>query len=594
MFLALPVAAGAQVADPGEPALGMNMNRVLNDAFDGERWNRHFAAARDDGIRLARADAFWASAEPNPPQNGVHSYDWLVLDFYAATIARHGMRWMPIIDYAAPWASSDPNHHTHAPPDDNADYAAYAAAFAERYGRGGDFWDEYPDVPEIPVTTYEIWNEPNLKWFWLPDAEPARYADMYIRARGAIKAVDPSARAITGGLAPDSADDFVRAMYAARPELRGQVDGVGLHPYSRTAPGVFAKVRSMRTTLESLGEGGVPLHITELGWVTSGQGSAIVAPEEERAALIERTTDTLVRSDCGIGSVVPYTWTTPEQDPNDPEDWYGLVHPGDAGRTPSSEAYRRVVARYAAEPPDPSQPAYVCKPQLSSPFLDTDGDGAGDDVDGDDDNDGVTDLFDAFPLDRRETADSDRDGIGDTADGDDDNDGVGDAQDAFPLDPRESSDVDADGTGDVADYDDDNDGSPDAAEIRERTSSTDMDSDDDGLSDGAERRTNPARADTDRDGLPDGLELGRTTGIADPPSAVTATDGRRFKRDGDPRTRTRATTKHSDRDGLNDGKEDRDRDGRRDSRETDPGRTDTDRDGVSDKRDKRPLDRRRR
>ena len=47
--------------------------------------------------------------------------------------------------------------------------------------------------------------------------------------------MDASARVVTGGLTPDRADDFVRAMYAARPDLHGQVDGIGLHPYARSA-----------------------------------------------------------------------------------------------------------------------------------------------------------------------------------------------------------------------------------------------------------------------------------------------------------------------------------------------------------------------
>lgn len=97
--------------------------------------------------------------------------------------------------------------------------------------------------------------------------------------------------------------------------------------------------------------------------------------------------------------------------------------------------------------------------------IDSDGDGINDSIDPDDDNDGVPDTSDAFPLDDDESADFDLDGVGDNADADDDNDGVNDAQDAFPFDATEVSDVDADGTGDVADLDDDNDSMPDAFEI---------------------------------------------------------------------------------------------------------------------------------
>ena len=61
---------------------------------------------------------------------------------------------------------------------------------------------------------------------------------------------------------------------------------------------------------------------------------------------------------------------------------------------------------------------------------DTDGDGTLDYLDTDDDNDGVLDVNDAFPLDASESVDTDGDGIGNNADTDDDNDGLTDAQEA--------------------------------------------------------------------------------------------------------------------------------------------------------------------
>jgi hypothetical protein len=66
---------------------------------------------------------------------------------------------------------------------------------------------------------------------------------------------------------------------------------------------------------------------------------------------------------------------------------------------------------------------------------DTDLDGISNNVDIDDDRDGVLDVNDAFPLDISEDADFDNDGIGDNADLDDDNDDILDIDDDYPLNP---------------------------------------------------------------------------------------------------------------------------------------------------------------
>ena len=95
---------------------------------------------------------------------------------------------------------------------------------------------------------------------------------------------------------------------------------------------------------------------------------------------------------------------------------------------------------------------------------DTDSDGTANIIDNDDDNDGVEDISDAFPLDSSESLDTDSDGIGNNADIDDDNDGTADSADAFPLDSSETLDTDSDGIGNNTDTDDDNDGVNDAGD----------------------------------------------------------------------------------------------------------------------------------
>lgn len=240
-----------------------------------------------------------------------------------------------------------------------------------------------------------------------------------------------------------------------------------------------------------------------------------------------------------------------------------------------------------------------------TPFIDTDGDGVGDSIDLDDDNDGVADTHDAFPLDASESRDGDGDGIGDNADHDDDNDHVVDSQDAFPFDATESVDTDGDGIGNNADTDDDNDGLSDTAEIAAGTNPLLKDTDGDGRFDAADAFPldpaesvdtdgdgigNNADTDDDGDGVPDTVEIKNGT---KPLLADTDGDGVNDNADVFPLDATESVD--TDGDGIgNNADTDDDNDGIPDTVEitngTNPLLADTDGDGVNDGVDVFPLD----
>ena len=176
------------------------------------------------------------------------------------------------------------------------------------------------------------------------------------------------------------------------------------------------------------------------------------------------------------------------------------------------------------------------------------------------------------------------DGVDRDCDGDTDEDGLPDQDElAAGSDP--------------GDADTDDDGLEDADPLE--PDSIDADTDDDGLSDGEEIGigTDPLDADTDGDGLSDGLELGRTTGIADGVSEggvpYLGTNSASLHADADPATTTDPLVGDSDGDTLPDGAEDANGDGAvtdlqiggtgtPGSGETDPNEADTDGDGLDD------------
>jgi alpha-tubulin suppressor-like RCC1 family protein len=139
-----------------------------------------------------------------------------------------------------------------------------------------------------------------------------------------------------------------------------------------------------------------------------------------------------------------------------------------------------------------------CPQVANADQLDTDGDGAGNACDSDDDNDGTPDTSDAFPLDPTETIDSDTDGTGNNADTDDDNDSVADASDNCPLLANNNQlDADNDAIGDACDPDADGDGVADASDnCLLLQNSNQLDTDSDGKGDACD-------SDQDGDGFPD-------------------------------------------------------------------------------------------
>ena len=325
---------------PSTELFGASVNRLFNTpTYTDAEIDAQLTALAQTGATVARSDALWEAAEPRAPDGSTHHYDWAFADRIAAALAAHGLRWLPIVDYSAPWAQSVPGQD-HSPPTSSSAYAAYAAALAQRYGPGGSFWSAHPGLRAEPVDTYEIWNEPDNSTFWYPRPDAAAYAQLYSAARAAIDAVQPGARVIVGGLTHP--DTFLAAMLTANPSLRGTLDGVGIHPYGATPQLVLGAVRTARLALDLLGLASVPLYVTELGWTTSPPGALDYLPEQLRPSYIQQTIAALGHGYCGVAATILYTWVTPERDPADAQDWFG-IHPPGGGTSADTDAFTAAI-----------------------------------------------------------------------------------------------------------------------------------------------------------------------------------------------------------------------------------------------------------
>jgi hypothetical protein len=298
-FAALILALAALGPAAGSAAANDFAGIVAPELYAGSPSYREktFTAQQALGIGMIRQTLDWASIEYAPGQ-----YDFSLFDNFVVVAARHNLTILPILFNPPPFWSSKPKRHakhgTYFPKNLNA-MGAFAAAVAQRYGRGGSFWAAHPEVPTLPMTAYQVWNEPNLAAYSPPKPSASRYVAMLRAVGPAIKAVDPQAEIVTAGL-PDSRlskpnlYSFVKQMYRAK--AKGTFDTIGINPYAPTAGSLIKKLKRIRSIMTSFGDAAASMWVTELGWSDVGPRSPFRAGKGGQAKRIGQAIAALKRN----------------------------------------------------------------------------------------------------------------------------------------------------------------------------------------------------------------------------------------------------------------------------------------------------------
>ena len=238
------------------PLGGVNVDGLSYGSRPAEA-DQAIAVARQLHAKVVRVELPWAVMEPQAP-NGVDPRALAFADRLMADAASAGMR-VIVTTFGTPcWASSAPasllrgcsttrlTQSNAWPPSDPANFAAFVAFLAQRYG--------------TRLAAIEIWNEPdqaNQLYFAGPN-KAARYAALLRAAYLAIKRVNANVPVLAGSLV-GSNGVFLRALYAAG--IKGYYDGLAVHFYTLT-------LASLRATHEvQLANGDTkPLWLDEFGW----------------------------------------------------------------------------------------------------------------------------------------------------------------------------------------------------------------------------------------------------------------------------------------------------------------------------------------
>jgi hypothetical protein len=213
----------------------------------------------------------WKFIAPRP---GVRQYYWTDLLF--AEGARAGVTILPDFVDAPGWISRKRSRPPISTAAQRNAWSSLLTDFSRRYGTNGTLWTDYPDLPKRPVTTWEIWNEPNLGFSVGGRPNPRRFVALLKVSSAALKAGDPGAQVLAGGLFPYKIDrdtmgltKYLNAMYRV-PGAAQAFDALGVHPYASQPSGVLHWVEVARRIMRRHGDGAKPIWVSAFGWVTGG------------------------------------------------------------------------------------------------------------------------------------------------------------------------------------------------------------------------------------------------------------------------------------------------------------------------------------
>jgi polysaccharide biosynthesis protein PslG len=245
------------------------------------------------GAKWLRLDLHWSVIE----RGGKGVFDWSKHDRLVDAARSRGLNLLGIIAYTPAWARN-PACSTvsdKCEPARAQDFGDFAVEAVRRYsGRG--------------MKHFELWNEPNIKPFWLPAPNAQNYAALVRTAYPRMKAVDPTITVMAGATSPAANNGtdidprtFLQTVYANGGG--GNFDAWSHHPYygpNRPADPyewsawyqMYGTKPSLRSLMEANGDSAKKIWATETGAIVGVTWSCCgTTTEESQATLLKEAFD---------------------------------------------------------------------------------------------------------------------------------------------------------------------------------------------------------------------------------------------------------------------------------------------------------------
>jgi Cellulase (glycosyl hydrolase family 5) len=241
-------AAPASAAEPGVNLVSTSASQNADVGALGTHWVRMFMT--------------WTDMEP---ERGVWNQNWFW--YYEQQFHSLPAGTKVILDAVDTPSWETGSADGHMPPANDGEYASFLATVARRFGS--------------QVAAYEIWNEEDAPAWWSGGPDPVAYTRLLQATYPAVKAAEPNATVVLGGLTGNDYQ-FLEGVYAAGG--KGYFDAVGVHtdtacnvlspyeylrgPDGRIITDSFLAYREVHAVMLANGDD-KPIWMTELSWRTT-------------------------------------------------------------------------------------------------------------------------------------------------------------------------------------------------------------------------------------------------------------------------------------------------------------------------------------
>jgi hypothetical protein len=223
-----------------------------------------------EGLRSWRVTVSWADVERD---RGV--YAWSGYDQLVASLTSRRIRLLFTLTACPRWACDGPGPPR--TPEANSAWQAFVANAVRRYGAGGEFWRDHPELPHRPVRYWQIMNEVNGEDQW-PNPSAADYAAFLKQTTATIRSADPLSRVVLAGLGEKMTiwlRSYLPALYR-QPGFAGDFDVMAIEAYAPRPQDIPRIFRTTRRAMRRGGDLAKPVWITEMSWATGGGSHAFI------------------------------------------------------------------------------------------------------------------------------------------------------------------------------------------------------------------------------------------------------------------------------------------------------------------------------